>query len=284
MTPPLHPLRGALLLIITLMVGSAPLSASAKDAGSEIFNDTRGDVTIDQDTLDEAEVAFLDGLTAFRAKRYEEAAKQFKKAHQLVPFRDLLFNVARAYEELKDKGNAITYYKLYLKTKPIDETQIIRRLRQLGVKDFRKSQRSSGGGGSQRSPTSQAPDLSAPSNDKVLTWSALGGGLVLIGLGSYFGIDALGQAEQARETTSEKRYEDYKGGAEGSALFADISISLGVLAIAGGVYLLLTQPSQATPSAQGQLGVTSAPAPSQPLRWNVQMNGDSAGLGLSGSF
>ena len=122
--------------LTSLTLGGMTLSyAEDSNQNEELFDDKRGDTAMDQDTLDKAEIAFFDGLTAYRAKKYEKAAEQFKVAYQLVPFRDLLFNVARSYEEQGDTKNAIKYYKMYFDTKPIDETQIIHRLRQLGVRD-----------------------------------------------------------------------------------------------------------------------------------------------------
>lgn len=273
-------------LFVAVIIHQADVTLAQNTSGAEIFDDTRGDTTIDQDTLDEAEVAFFEGLTAYRAKRYQEAAKLFKKAHSLVPFRDLLFNVARAYEEMKDKANAIKYYKQYLDTKPIDETQMIRRLRQLGVKDFRKSQQSNAPSPKVANPGMLPPSsLDSGGSRGIMTWSAVGGGALLIGLGAYFGVDALSQAEEARETTSAKNYRDFKDGAESSALLADISISLGVIAVAGGLYLLLSESPQSMSGAQGGLGVTSSTTtPAAPLRWSVQVDEHSTSLGLSGSF
>jgi len=275
------------------MVSSASLltlswvkTAQAQSPGQdeELFDDKRGDTAVDQDTLDQSEIAFFEGLTAYRAKKYQEAAEYFQKAYQLVPYRDLLFNVARSYEELKDQESAIKYYKMYLDTKPIDETQIIHRLRQLGVKDFRASQSSNK---TPVTPTNPSLIPSAPSDsDQLLTWSTLGSGVALIAVGAYFGVDALDQASQAREATAQRKYQNFKSAAESSALWADVSMTLGLAAIAGGVYLLLINGDNSSP-AQGYLGVvgTSPETRSeQRVQWRININNQAKTFGVSGSF
>ena len=260
-------------------------TAQAADADEELFDDKRGDTAMDQDTLDKAELAFFDGLTAYRAKKYEEAAEQFKIAYKLVPFRDLLFNVARAYEEQGDRGNAVKYYKLYLDTQPIDETQVIHRLRQLGVSNAGVDSPGAGPNVT-ATPTGPPPGFETEQSSSILTWSALGGGAVFMLVGTHFGLDALDQAESARAATGKRNYERFKSDAERSALWADISMTVGLAAIAGGVYLWLTE-SDSTGGVQRRTGVVGAPIKATPQRrvqWHMHADGRSATLGLFGTF
>ena len=257
-------------------------------ADEAVFNDTRGDVSINQEALDQAEELFFKGLTAYQAKRYQDAANLFLKAHKLVPFRDLLFNIARSYEGLKNKDEAIRYYKLYIKTKPIDETLIIQRVRELGEVNFRRSQQSTvvnpqeNSGGPDLSLTPPIDGDSSLPRDP-LTWSALGGGVALVAVGLYFGMDALDRAESARAASAPKAYQRFKDSAEGSALTADLSLTVGLAAIAGGVFLWLNEGSVEPAVLHRDLKVTqSAPKPS--LRWSVNVDRDVTALGVSGSF
>ena len=218
------------------------VSYAESNGDEDVFDDKRGDVSINQETLDKAETAFFKGLAAYRAKKYEDAATHFKAAHQLVPYRDLLFNIARAHEELKQNDKAIKYYKQYLSTKPIDETQIIHRMRQLGVSQFETGLSSK----KERSNLQLKADLIPKENQSQidwLSWSVLGGGAALIGAGSYFGIAALNSAEKARNARVDNIYDQAKSDAESEALIADVTVTLGLAVAAGGLYLLFTQPS-----------------------------------------
>ena len=243
----------------------------------EVFDDKRGDISIDQETLDKAETAFFEGLTAYRAKKYKEAARLFKAAHKLVPYRDLLFNIARAYESLNDRGSAIKYYKEYLTTKPIDETQVIHRMRELGVSQFDEPSQS-------QSLNLSAPKVPSSQSKEVdyISWGVIGSGIALLSVGSYFGISALDQAEQAREATQQSRYNRAKSNAESDALIADIGISLGGIAIAGGLYLMLTHATDSTVQRTAvETGSNSSP---HHLKWTVLYTSTLNGVGLSGSF
>jgi tetratricopeptide (TPR) repeat protein len=253
----------------------------------EVFDDKRGDVSIDQGTLDKAENAFFEGLAAFRAKKYEEAAKQFKNAHALIPYRDLLFNIARSYEELKENDQAVEYYQEYLKTKPIDETQVIHRMRQLGVSRFETKTDSA----STVSSTSKEEDAQVIGQTDYLSWSVIGGGVLLIGVGSYFGLNALDEAKTARETLDISEYEKSKEAAESSALITDVSLALGIATLAGGIYLMLSDTSSTTTMnqeikgpklSQNKFRLERKSKPS--VFWHVIYRENLQGFGISGLF
>lgn len=221
--------------------GLISISHAESNGDDDVFDDKRGDVSINQDTLDKAETAFFKGLAAYRSKKYEAAAEYFKSAHKLVPYRDLLFNIARAHEELKQNRAAVKYYKLYLKTKPIDETQIIHRMRQLGVSQFETASNSKESGHDLKLQASPIPKVQQTRFD-WLSWSILGGGIALVGTGAYFGLSALDSAEKARNARRNTIYDQAKSDAESEALIADIGVTLGLAVAAGGLYLLFTQP------------------------------------------
>jgi tetratricopeptide (TPR) repeat protein len=275
-----------LLLLSAISFNPTVLAQTNKDDEQEVFDDKRGDVAIDQETLDKAENAFLEGLTAYRAKKFTQAATLFKSAHTLVPYRDLLFNIARAYEALNDNNQAVKYYQLYLKTKPIDETQIIHRMRQLGVSQFKDSSQ----GSSDKKDTKDRSPSSSSSEVDILSWSVLGSGIALVGLGSYFGISALDSAKSAREAKATSLYNQSKDNAESEALIADVSLTLGIATIAGGIYLLMTTPDKISrmrtnvepPKSQSSLSDRQSPKSS--LAWQVIYTEKVQGLSLSGSF
>lgn len=259
-----------------------PLGFAEED---ELFEDLRGDVELSQETLDQAEDAFFSGFEAYRKKSYKKAADLFKKAHALVPNRDLLFNIARSFEQLGDQAQAISFYQKYLQTKPIDETQIIHRLRQFGVGEIEVAAPKQTPS-SPLSPQDRYPkDEEKGSSTDWLSWAVLGGGVALIGTGSYFGLNALDEAEAARTASSSDAYGRHKSDAESAALIADITLILGAAAVAGGVFLWLTQDTSPELDAK----VESAQAHktekiSSTIRWNFNASPDHATIGFSGHF
>ena len=218
--------------------GLISISYAESNGDEDVFDDKRGDVSINQDTLDKAETAFFKGLAAYRGKKYEDAAEYFKSAHQLVPYRDLLFNIARAYEELKQNGEAVKYYKLYLKTKPIDETQIIHRMRQLGVSQFETASISKEAEQDLKLQASPIPKVNQTQVD-WLSWSILGGGIALVSTGAYFGLSALDSAEQARNARRNSIYDQAKSDAESEALIADIGVTFRLSSGCGRLILII---------------------------------------------
>ncbi|MCA9617279.1 MAG: tetratricopeptide repeat protein [Myxococcales bacterium] len=67
------------------------------------------------DELAEARAAFAEGVTAYEAGDYDEAAERFARAHALTEDPDLAFNTARAYERAGERDEAVRYYRLYLR-------------------------------------------------------------------------------------------------------------------------------------------------------------------------
>jgi hypothetical protein len=67
-----------------------------------------------QSKKEQAEVRYDQGKAYYRAGAYDLAIQEFLEGYKLDPRAGVLFNIARGYEELKDRGKAIEYYKKYL--------------------------------------------------------------------------------------------------------------------------------------------------------------------------
>ena len=65
-----------------------------------------------------AQAAYRAGVEHFKAKRFEDAVREFNKAYRLDPNPVLVFNMARAFEELKQYEAAIEFYRRYLTMAP----------------------------------------------------------------------------------------------------------------------------------------------------------------------
>lgn len=79
------------------------------------------------------EQLYSQGVQLFKEKRFEEAAQKFQLAYNLDPSPILLYNLARASEELGDGEMAISHYRAYLRTYPEaeDRADVERRIRVL---------------------------------------------------------------------------------------------------------------------------------------------------------
>lgn len=69
----------------------------------------------------QAKAAYQAGVEHFKAKRYADAIREFNKAYRVDPNPVLVFNMARAFEELQEYDSAIEYYKRYLEMAPESE-------------------------------------------------------------------------------------------------------------------------------------------------------------------
>jgi outer membrane receptor for ferrienterochelin and colicins len=61
-------------------------------------------------TADEADVAFTLGNRAYAKREYDKALASYLLSHRLVPNQNVLFNIARCYEQLKKFDEAFRYY------------------------------------------------------------------------------------------------------------------------------------------------------------------------------
>ncbi|MCB9599186.1 MAG: hypothetical protein H6720_02325 [Sandaracinus sp.] len=75
------------------------------------------------DELAEARAAFAEGVAAYEAGDYDDAAEDFARAHSLAHDPDLAFNAARAYERAGERDEAVRYYRLYLRNSDASATE-----------------------------------------------------------------------------------------------------------------------------------------------------------------
>jgi len=65
-----------------------------------------------------AKTAYRQGVEHFKQKQFADAIREFNKAYRLDPNPVLVFNMARAFEELQQYDSAIEYYRKYLEMLP----------------------------------------------------------------------------------------------------------------------------------------------------------------------
>src|SRR5262245_54578859 len=104
------PLRFPLLLASGLLLGSFALPASAA-------NEPRGASTSNQANVGQLNE---EGAAFYAARDYRRAIEKFIQAYAIDSDPNLLFNIARCYEELGENEAAIEKYETFLKTPGAD--------------------------------------------------------------------------------------------------------------------------------------------------------------------
>ena len=101
--PGVPPLRWCAL---ALLLGASPAVAQSAAGGAPAGDESP------------AKAAYRQGVEFFKNKQFADAIREFNKAYRLDPNPVLVFNMARAFEELKQYGSAIEYYRKYLEMSP----------------------------------------------------------------------------------------------------------------------------------------------------------------------
>ncbi len=239
MKPPLFMKPTKLAVVVAPFLLSLALPTSLVRAEDEAPQE---DVSSTDDEA--ARALYVSGERHYAAGRYEEAASDFLQSYELSKRPDLLFNVANAYERLSDYESAAVYLEEYLGTPDAsNEVSVRQRIRRLRMnakkreqedKDIAELARLEPSGGNQSEGAS-----------RVLPYSLLGGGALLVGGGLVAGLVSRNAGSDAEKfCTSSGLCET---GAKSSldrernfGILADVAIGAGVVVAGVGVFLLLT--------------------------------------------
>jgi tetratricopeptide (TPR) repeat protein len=136
----------AVLLAAVMAAGSTPLSAAP----------ARGQARVDPAT--QARTHYELGMKAYERRDYDGAIAAFRRAHDLDPRPNLLYNIAQSYWKKGDNAQALDFYRRYLDAAPgaPDGKLIGERIREL-------------------SAAASAPPSSAPPGPTAAIASATGG-------------------------------------------------------------------------------------------------------------
>jgi tetratricopeptide (TPR) repeat protein len=207
----LSSVSGALVLSVSIALASTPALAEPASDGAETGRGARAA------ELNEA------GARLYRERQYRQAIEKFIEAYAIDRDANLLFNIARCYEELGDNGAAIEKYTAYMNAPGADAAgrlraeQSLRALRALarGTKSASPPQPIAGGGESsdggrgarpapEEKPAADEPgatsDADSVSLRRTLAWSALGTGALVAGLGAT--VFYLGMRDHDQVTSS----------------------------------------------------------------------------------
>ena len=76
------------------------------------------------DARTEAQAHFKKGMAAIADGKYEEGISELKRAYEILPHPNVLYNIARAYAESGDLEGAVAYYRKYLEGNPPDKDEV----------------------------------------------------------------------------------------------------------------------------------------------------------------
>lgn len=114
------------LLLASLLTGTA--HAQSPGAVGEEAGATEASAK------ERARALYERGAKAYSEGKYHEAAQQFLAAHDVFPTRELLFNVAKAFDRADSRSAALAYYRQYVRAEPgaVDD-EVKRRIEALSI-------------------------------------------------------------------------------------------------------------------------------------------------------
>jgi tetratricopeptide (TPR) repeat protein len=233
------------------------------------------------ETDTEARRLFKEGDKQYAEGDYEGAVRAFEKAYELSKQPALKYNLANAYERLARYEAALDALKSYEPHAPADQREVIKR--RIGKLQERVEQQDAeraksqsmtseqppaepgqvGSPASPEEPEPPAASLSTESPTPMLGYVLIGVGAIGIGAGAVFGIQALGSKSDAEELCVENAgarrcpasASDSLSSNTRSAVIADVSIGVGLVAAAIGTYFVIKSKSaESATSAQVRAG------------------------------
>ncbi len=235
-----------------------------------------------------AESLYAEGVGLFKAGKFEEAAERFQQAYNIDPSPILLYNLARAAEELGRAKAAVGHYKAYITRFPEapDRTEVERRIRTLEA--VLKATQVKPEPKPEPEPEPKPEPEPEPKPDpepepagglsamQVGGWTGVGLGVLAVGAGTIFYAQTFGHADDyntAREDLAAARSgadredaatrkDDAEEAHSSAGTLAYVFWGVGLAAAAGGATLLLLD--------EGDTSATLLPTP--------------GGLGLVGTF
>jgi tetratricopeptide (TPR) repeat protein len=237
-----------------------------------------------------------EGAALYAARDYRHAIEKFIQAYAVDTDPNLLFNIARCYEELGEVDAAIEKYETFLKT-PGADTRGRQRAREslAALRDARdrgpaapepsraEAKAATPSEAPRPAPAPSAEDTGGTSS--VLPWVTLGGSVAFAAIGTTFYLlgasdhskvtDARGYGDQSAVSTMTRREAgDLVSSGDTKKLVGGIGFGLAGALAATYVVLLVTQGDESS----------SEPEPAQNLGLSLAPSTHGAALSVQGSF
>lgn len=200
----------------------------------------------------QAQAAYKLGVQAFKQQDYNEALARFEEAYALDPSPILLYNMARANEELGRPAQAVERYEAYLEAAPQteDRADIEQRIRIMRAILANVEE-------PDNAPLGLVADSAEVPVMRPIAYGTLAGGAVMI-LVAIIGVAQLESARDAylrADTVRKKQTAEDDG--ESAAILANVGWVTGALLLGTGGLLLGLAPAPES----GPPGEPTAPAP-----------------------
>ena len=223
----------------------------------------------DEEGLKIAQREYQAGLEDFKAERYRDALRRFNRVYRIKSHPNLVYNMARSFEQLNEYESAAIYYQRYLSLKPQsdDREQVsltIETMKRLAAQKTSKA----------------TPKPVDRSGQRTLLWSGVAtGGAMMIG-GIFLGARALSLDQELSDTNygnSVGRFDDTLSRRDRAALFADVLTISGAAITGVSLYFMLRSLGAPRPTATTRAQADAA----QP---SFQMILSPSSLTVSGAF
>jgi tetratricopeptide (TPR) repeat protein len=194
----------------------------------------------DPGATDRARAADAAGRAHYELREYQEAIRDYRSAYEALPDPLFLFDIAQAYRQLADCGNARAFYRNYLREQPLADNRA-------KVEQFiAEMDACVATPPASRDVVIVMPPEPPPPRRRAARRAGLivgAGGLALLGLGTYFAFAAADKAHQLELACA--------GGCMGGAVAAldraghdadrdaIVTYSIGGAAVATGVALVM---------------------------------------------
>ena len=200
-----------------------------------------------KDTARKVEELSAKAAELYGKKDFLGAIELFKKAYELEPVPNLLYNIARCYEKAEKYEEAIEYYKKFTVAPDVDSKSredSLKRIETLqDALDAKKALNTKKDPNGQTGPNGQTttPKPVEQGPDRTVAYVLLGGGALALAGGATMGVLAKGKQsdfEAAGTTPDERRA--LRDSGERFALMADGMYVVGAGLAVVGIYMAVT--------------------------------------------
>ena len=170
---------------------------------------------------EDLQAVYREGEQAYQERDYARAVQLFQRVYRYRPHPNILFNIARCFEELRSYEEAIGFYEDYLSRTPEGEerdqvAQSLRALRALNLQEQRAERR------------------------RRWRWGSYGGAVLFYGLAAGFAIATASTRAELDDATSTgmspARYKELQDQGVAQAAWADSLFLIGSGALGLGLY------------------------------------------------
>ena len=243
------------LLCIGFVFSISYKCLAASPDGSQSQNSTIADPETQKESekkreiLKIAKVEYNLGLADFKAERYRDALQRFVRVYRLNPHPNLVYNMARSFEQLKEYQNAADYYRKYLDIEPSskDREQV-----EMTISTMIRLAKD----GENQVQTSEQRTIR-----KVGWGGVVMGGTLILG-GSMFGIRALNRSEELGRFGPGDSLQDFnrvESQRDEAALLSDLFMVSGVAISSLGLYFALRSDKTQEESSVSSLHLSFSP-------------------------